>query len=49
MAEPVTLYKGRQEMTVHSPSEAKRLMGEGWTLDKPAPEPVKPKPKGTAK
>lgn len=39
MAEPVTLYKGEDEQTVAAPSEVKRLLADGWTLDKPAPKP----------
>lgn len=47
MAEPTTLYRDNEELTTAAPSEVKRLLAEGWTLEKPAPKPapkVEPKP-----
>lgn len=35
MAEPVTLYKGDEEITIHAPSEVQRLQGDGWDLVRP--------------
>jgi hypothetical protein len=32
MAEPTTLYKNGYEMSVTAPSEARRLLAEGWSL-----------------
>ena len=33
MAEPVTLYKGTETITVVAPSEARRLFSEGWNYE----------------
>lgn len=48
MAEPVTLYKGKDEQTVAAPSEVKRLLADGWTMEKPAPKP-EPEPEADEK
>ena len=52
MAEPVTLYKNDDKLTVNAPSEVKRLIADGWSLDKPDPKPAAkaaPKRKPAAK
>lgn len=50
MAEPTVLYQGSKTVTVWSPSEAKRLQAEGWSLTPPAPEAEpEPKPKSAKK
>ena len=33
MSEPITLYRDGDELTVYAPSEVKRMMAEGWTLE----------------
>ena len=33
MAEPITLYRDGDELTIYAPSEVKRMMAEGWTLE----------------
>ena len=48
MAEPVTLYKDGKTVTTAAPSEARRLQGEGWSLDAPAPK-AEPAPKSEPK
>ncbi len=31
MSEPITLYRGNETVTTCAPSEAQRLISEGWT------------------
>lgn len=33
MSEPITLYRDGDEVTIYAPSEVKRMMAEGWTLE----------------
>lgn len=47
MSEPITLYRGAETVTTYAPSEAKRLLLEGWQptpvvteITAVAPEPV---------
>lgn len=47
MSEPITLHKGTAQVTVVAPSEAQRLLQDGWTvgaLPDVTPEPVEPEP-----
>lgn len=39
MAEPVTLYKDDEALTIAAPSEVKRMLGDGWSLQKPESKP----------
>ena len=33
MSEPITLYRDGDELTIYAPSEVKRMMAQGWTLE----------------
>lgn len=33
MSEPITLYKDGDEVTIYAPSEVKRMMADGWTVE----------------
>ena len=33
MSEPITMYRDGDEVTIYAPSEVKRMMADGWTLE----------------
>ena len=51
MSEPVTLYKDGKTLVIAAPSEARRMIDDGWTTTQPAPAPeaVEPEPQFVAK